>query len=144
MGAFCLLVELRWWRVCYWQGLSSLVFSRPGQSQGLLYKQPRHWFINWLSQPFPPTALQRRHAQTVTDSTSSYKIDYIIVIKNFLNLEGHQNPISCSKVTTILLKGWILNKWHPIQKPPSSSRMSKSGNVYRNIYETVWMMEIQS
>ena len=49
-----------------------------------------------------------RHAQMVRDSTSSYKIDYVIVITSFLNPEGHQNPISGSKMTTILLKGWIL------------------------------------
>ena len=30
------------------------------------------------------------------------------MIKNFLNPEGHQNPISGSKVMAILLKGWIL------------------------------------
>ena len=92
--------------------LCNSVISRPGRSQGLLYKQPCdgliHSFINSVSEPFPPTALRRRHAQTVTDSTSSYKIDYFIAIKNFLNLEGHQNPISGSKVTAILLKGWIL------------------------------------
>ena len=35
----------------------------------------------------------------VKDSTSSYKIDYVIVIKNFLNPEGHQNSIIGSKVT---------------------------------------------
>ena len=35
--------------------------------------------------PFPPTALRRRHAQMVRDSLSSYKIDYAIVIKIFLN-----------------------------------------------------------
>ena len=64
--------------------------------------------FNTVSQPFPPTALRRRHAQTVRDSTSSYKIDYVIVIKNFLNPEGHQNPISGSKVTAILQKGLIL------------------------------------
>ena len=29
------------------------------------------------------------------------------MIKNFLNPEGHQNPINGSKVTDILLKGWI-------------------------------------
>ena len=29
------------------------------------------------------------------------------MIKNFLNLEGHQNPIIGSNVTAILLKGWI-------------------------------------
>ena len=42
------------------------------------------------------------------DRSFSYKIDYVIVIKNFLNPEGHQNPISSSKVTAILLKGLIL------------------------------------
>ena len=30
------------------------------------------------------------------------------MIKNFLNTEGHQNTISASKVTAILLNGWIL------------------------------------
>ena len=44
----------------------------------------------------------------VRDSTSSYKIDYSIVIKSFLNLDGHQNSISVSKVMAILLKGWVL------------------------------------
>ena len=53
-----------------------------------------------------PTALQRRHARTVRDSSSSYKIDHVRVILNFLNPEGQQNRISGSKVTAILLKGW--------------------------------------
>ena len=55
-----------------------------------------------------PRALRRRHAQTVRDRFSSYQIDYVIVILNFLNPEGHQNPISCSKVMVVLLKGWVL------------------------------------
>ena len=84
------------------------VISRPGQSQGLLYKHLCHLLIHLLSHPFPPTALQRHHAQTVRDSSSSYRIDYVIVIKNFLNREGHQNRITGSKVTTILVKGQIL------------------------------------
>ena len=54
-------------------------------------------------------ALRRRHAQTVRDRASSYKIDYVVVIKSYLNPKGHQNPISGSKVTAILLKGWILS-----------------------------------
>ena len=58
-----------------------------------------------MSHPFPPTALRRRHAQTVRDRASSYEIDYVIVIKSFLNPEGHQNPISGSKVMAVLLKG---------------------------------------
>ena len=61
-----------------------------------------------MSEPFPPTALQRRYAQTVRDSSSSYKIGYVIVIKNFLNPKGNQNPLNGSKVTVILLKGGTL------------------------------------
>ena len=48
-----------------------------------------------VSQPFPTTALWRRHAQTVRDSSSSYK----------------KNSISDSKVTTILLKGDLAYWW---------------------------------
>ena len=61
-----------------------------------------------MGQPFPSTVLQRRHTQTVRDSTSSSKIDYVIVIQNLLNPQGHQNSISGLKVKAILLKGWIL------------------------------------
>ena len=43
----------------------------------------------------------------VRDSHSSYKIDYVIVTKYFLNLEGHQNAISGSEVMAIFQKGWI-------------------------------------
>ena len=57
-----------------------------------------------MSEPFPPTALQRRHTQTGRDSSSGYKI----VNKNFLNPEGHENPINGSKVMAILLKWSIL------------------------------------
>ena len=62
------------------------------------------WLINWFSQPFPATALRRRHNKTVRDRTSSSEIDYVIVIKNFINPKWHQNPISGSNVTAI----WIL------------------------------------
>ena len=47
-------------------------------------------------------------SQTVRDRSSSYKIDYVILIKNLLNPKRDQNPISDLKVTAILLKGWIL------------------------------------
>ena len=35
-------------------------------------------------------------------------LGYVIGVKNFLNPEGHQIPISGPKVLAILLKGWIL------------------------------------
>ena len=43
----------------------------------------------------------------VIDTFSRDKINYAMVIKNFLNLKRHQNPISGSEVTAILLKGGI-------------------------------------
>ena len=38
----------------------------------------------------------------------SHKIDYVKICKEILNLEGHLNCITGSKVTAILLNGWIL------------------------------------
>ena len=52
--------------------------------------------------------LMRKPAMSLRDRSSSYKIDFVIVIKNFFIPEGHQNPISGSKVTAILRRGWIL------------------------------------
>ena len=52
-------------------------------------------------QRFPPTALRLRHAKKARDSNYSYKKDYVIMINNFLNPEGHQNPFSGLKVTAI-------------------------------------------
>ena len=82
----------------YYTGRVMLI-RRPGLRQGLLYKQPCDWLIQSVREPLPPTALLRRHAQTVRIRSFSYKIDYVIVIKNFLNPEGHQNPISYGHFT---------------------------------------------
>ena len=54
--------------------------------------------INSLSHPFPLTALQPRHAQTGRVSTSSYKIDYVIGIKNFLYPKGIKIPSVVQKL----------------------------------------------
>ena len=58
--------------------ISLYIFSRPCRSHWLLYKQPCHslinLFINSVSQPFPPTALQRPHAQMVRDTGCSAKV----------------------------------------------------------------------
>ena len=55
------------------------LFSKAGQSQGLLYKHLHHSLIHSLSDPLVPTALWRHHTQTVKDSSSSYKIDYRLI-----------------------------------------------------------------
>ena len=61
-----------------------------------------------MTDPFPLTALRHHYPQLVRDCSSSYEIDLVIVIWNFVNSKGHQNRIRSSKVTAILLKGWIL------------------------------------
>ena len=51
----------------------------PGEARGCsTYSLMIHSLIQAVSQPYPPsvTALRRLHAQTVRDSTSSYKSDY--------------------------------------------------------------------
>ena len=44
----------------------------------------------------------------VEDSAFSHKKDYVTISKEILNLEGHPNRITGSKVTAILLNGGIL------------------------------------
>ena len=57
------------------------------------------------------------------------------MIKNCLNPEGHQNPISGSKVTVILLQGWILpiggvaiGKGRPLQ-PAQQACLYRGSNL---------------
>ena len=88
-----------------WYQLGYTVFSRPGRSQGLLYKLLRYWLIQWW---FVKISLQRRHALTVTDSAFSQKIDHVTILKEILNPYGNPNRITGSKVTAILLNGWCL------------------------------------
>ena len=79
--------------------------ANPGKARGC---STNTFVIKLVGEPFPPTALRCRHAQTVRKSSFIYKIDYVIAIKTFLNPEAHQNPISGSTVKVILLKGLIL------------------------------------
>ena len=44
----------------------------------------------------------------VENGASSHKTNYIDICPEILNLEGHQNRCIGSKVTAILLNGWIL------------------------------------
>ena len=45
----------------------------------------------------------------VEDGTCSHKRDYVAIFsKKILNLEGHLNRITGSRVPAILLNGWIL------------------------------------
>ena len=44
----------------------------------------------------------------VGDGAFSHKIDYVAIFLKILNLEGHLNRITSSRVTAIMLNGWIL------------------------------------
>ena len=44
----------------------------------------------------------------VEDGAFSHDINYFTIFKEILNPEGHPNRITGSKVTAILLNGWIL------------------------------------
>ena len=57
---------------------------------------------------FVKISLGRRHALVVEDGAFSHKMDYFKKIMGILNLEGHSNCITGSKVLAILLNGWIL------------------------------------
>ena len=43
----------------------------------------------------------------VGDGAFSHKRDYVTIFLEILNLKGHPNCITGSKVTAILLNGWI-------------------------------------
>ena len=44
----------------------------------------------------------------VEDGAFSHKIDYDTILLAILNLEVHQHRITGSRVTAILMNGWIL------------------------------------
>ena len=45
----------------------------------------------------------------VGEWASSHKIDYVNKLLEILNLEGHQNHVTGSRVTAIFLNGWTLS-----------------------------------
>ena len=89
--------ELRSW-VRIYRGLFKL-FSRPGRSQGLLYKH-RILSLKYLYSAVTPKRLKM--------VLPVIKPTILTFSSEILNLEGHQNRCIGSKVTAILLNGWIL------------------------------------
>ena len=53
-------------------------------------------------------SLQRRQAQTVQDFASSHKKNYVKILSEIMNIEGHLNHTIGSKVTPILVNREIL------------------------------------
>ena len=89
--------------------LSAFVFRRPGRSQGLLYNHLRHSFNHSLSDwSFVKIYLRRRHT-LVGGGASTHKKDYVGKYTEIINLKGHQNRTTCSRVMAIFLKGKLLS-----------------------------------
>ena len=57
---------------------------------------------------FVKITLRHRHDLMVEDGAFSHEIDYVAIFKGIQNLKGHHNHITGSRVTAILLNGWIL------------------------------------
>ena len=83
------------------------VFNRPGVA-GAVLQTPLSLINSLIKLWFVKISLRRRHAQMVKNGSSSHKTNYIDIFSEILNLEGHLNCCIGSKVTAILLKGWIL------------------------------------
>ena len=82
-------------------GLLVLFLADPGKARGC----PTNSFVNSFSKSwFVKISLQRRYPLMVEDGAFSHKIYNCFQI---LNLEGHPNCISGSKVMAILLNQWI-------------------------------------
>ena len=64
--------------------------------------------IDSLSDHLVKTSLQCRHARIGKNGAFSHKTNYIDIFAEILNLEAHLNRCIGSKVTVILLNGWIL------------------------------------
>ena len=69
---------------------------------------------------FLPTSLQQHQAQTGKDGVSSYKIEYVAQAEGILNLNSYHNCIVGSKVTVILLNGWILHRKGSVRRLQST------------------------
>ena len=65
-------------------------------------------YLSWHSALFSIQSVQCWHAQMVKNSATSHITNYIDIFTGNLNLEGHLYCCIGSKVTAILLNGWIL------------------------------------
>ena len=91
-----------------------IIFSRPGQSQGLLHKHLCHWFINWSTDPLVKISLLRHHAQMVINGVSNHKINYICIFRTFKVLKGIPMAVLVQKLRRFCwMDGfWLLMELH--------------------------------
>ena len=78
------------------------IFSRPGQSQGLLYK---HLCDSFIQKWFVKITLQRRHALTVADGAFSHKIEYVTILRRFQIPKGIQIALLVQKLRRFCFMG---------------------------------------
>ena len=84
----------------------SKVFSRPGRSQGLLYKHLCELLIHELSHPLVKISFRCRHVLIFEDGAFSNK--NVIIFQENINPEGHLNRSIGSKAMAILVNRGVL------------------------------------
>ena len=87
------------------------IFSRPGQSQGLLFKHLCDSLIKWVSHPLVKIFLRRCHSQTVENGAN-----YIDIFPEILNLEGIKIAVLIQRLRRFCWMGWFclpveLHRW---------------------------------
>ena len=126
------------------------IFSWPGRSQGLHYKQPRHYLIHSVSHSVSPSAFSS-HSFTALPIPNGYKIDYVIVIMNFLNPEGHQIQLIVQKLRLFYWRGRFcllveLQRWrvcdqrgYPVYKPFIYEARESNKHSFVCVYLDGWI-----
>ena len=88
------------------ENLNGILFNRPGVA-GAVLQTPLLLINSLIKSWFVKISLWHRHAQMVEIGAFNHKINYITIFQEIPNLQGHQNCITASRVTAILLNGWI-------------------------------------
>ena len=75
----------------------ALLLADPGKARDLSINTI---VIHSISHPFPPTALRRRHAQTVRNGASRHNISYVTQAKDILHFKRTSTLHYCTGCTT--------------------------------------------
>ena len=92
-----------------------------------------NYFIHCLGHLFPPTNLRHRHVQTVRDSVSSYKIDYIQLVNTYLNHGQYQMASLVQKLWRICWM-WGLSILVEFHREGSAPAACKAGLFNKSLW----------
>ena len=125
-----------------------MCLANPGKARGCstnnsVIHSVMHSLNNWVSHPFPLTALRRHQTQTVIDSSSSNNIDYVKVMKTFLNPEEHQIASVVPNLRTFYWRGgfWLLVALHGDGSDPGQMTCVTSAKVSLKVQRSTMLVD---